>query len=213
MIPAYKEIQSTAAALVKSRKLVTDPATKEKIDNQLYDLQDRLRKIIVESGGYIRQPEKSRFTCIRGEYYCHRAAVEVRDLIDRGVEDEILPTRLTASSAIQYFRHGLAYLVENLDPTGKYSEWEELYSFAKRGGDVKVQRKNRVLSVASPMMTELNWQLQIVEWMKREGDIGELTIKLHSLTDYTKLQTFILKYPGIAVKGLKGMEVTLHLDL
>ncbi len=212
MNPAYKDIQEQAAVLLKAFKVTTTLEQQNKISHQLHVLNEKLCAAYEADGFTIRHQAKLRFTAHRGLYYNQKAAEEVKSLIATSNEGDVVGARLTTSSALQYLRLGLAFLCENMDPTGEYNEWDNNFSFAKRGGDVKILRKNAVVGIKTPVVKNLNWQLKIIEWMQTPGNLEELEVQLTSLNEFQRLNTFLLKYPGVEIKNIDGMTVTIHVN-
>lgn len=209
---AFKEIHDEAATLAAELKFTTNPEQRERINHRLDHLNQLLINGIQANGGFIRHPEKNRFRHSRGQYYNHDAADIVREIIESGLEtNEALKLTQRSITAIQMLRQGLQYLTENLDPTGSFTSWSESFSFAKRGADVIIRSRERYAEHITIKPRE-NWRITVSRWVKTDGELPPCPVALKDIKDYLALLTFIKQYPGVEVKDIEGMIVTLHVN-
>lgn len=209
---AFNELHDEAATLAAELKFTTVPELRERIIHRLDNLNQQIINAIQANGGYIRNPEKVRFRHSRGQYYNHDAAELVREIIEAKTETyEKLKLTQRSNTAIQLLRQGLQYLTENLDPSGSYTDWSQNFSFSKRGADVVIKSKERYADTVIVKPRE-NWRITISRWVQTDGELPPCSVALKDIKEYLALLTFIKQYPGVEVKDIQGMVVTLHVN-
>lgn len=132
--------------------------TWDSIDKELLDLYKD------QPGFYIRHAAKSRLTKRRGQHYTVQDALAVAELLRISKDKLPFVTNQQGVSRDQWWRHGLAFLRENMDPTGVYAETGELITARIQAGRLVLYPKRGVVVVSGVKQSNVEFA-EIVTWI------------------------------------------------